>query len=275
MEKEKLEVDVDKVLRAKMPRYRKFIPNFLVRALARTIHQDELNEILEHHGHKDAVEFSIGALKDLDIKLEIKGEENIPTDRRNVVFVSNHPLGGLDGIALIEILGKRYNGNIRFLVNDILMVIPPYADIFLPVNKHGKQHRENAKLINDAYASENVIATFPAGLCSRMGKGGEIKDLQWKKGFVAKSIEYQRDVVPIFFEGHNSMFFYRFAKMRKKLGLKFNIEMIYLPSEVFKNRGSKFTVHFGKPISWKEFVGKSHQKCADEVKEIVYNLRNK
>ncbi|MDD2961842.1 MAG: 1-acyl-sn-glycerol-3-phosphate acyltransferase [Muribaculaceae bacterium] len=267
-----LQLDVNEVLRSKMPRYYRYIPKFLISKLRKIICQDGLNDLLSRFGNLKGADFSDALINDLDIKLNIEGIENIPQGNK-LIFVSNHPLGALDGIALISFLGKRYPDKFKFLVNDILLAIPTYADIFLPINKHGKQSREAALEIESAFSGDFAIATFPAGLCSRDIGKGEIKDLKWNKNFIAKSKEFQRDVVPIYFKGQNSSFFYRLAKIRKQIGLKINIEMIYLPSEIFKGREKEYTIRIGNPISWKNFDN-SHtlDKWASIVKDSVYRL---
>lgn len=267
-----MKLDVAQSLRDKMPRYWRYIPKVVVRWLANTIHQDELNDLLSRHCEKQGVEFSKAVLDDLEISLKVEGEENIPTGTHDLIFASNHPLGGLDGMALIYEIGKRYPGKFKFLVNDILMAIPTFGDVFLPVNKHGKQKRNYVKLIDEAYSSDDVLGTFPAGLCSRKIHG-KVRDLRWQKGFITKSIEYHRDVIPVYVGGRNSNFFYRLAKIRKFIGIKFNVEMIYLPSEVFKYRGKEIIIKFGEPISWRHFDDRhTPRQWASRVKKIVYQL---
>jgi 1-acyl-sn-glycerol-3-phosphate acyltransferase len=210
-----------------------------------------------------------------NIRLQIQGAENLPDPGNKCIFASNHPLGGLDGICLSSYLGNRYDRKIKYLVNDILYFIQPLQNIFVPINKHGSQGKTAAQALNEALASDAQIITFPAGLCSRK-TNGEIYDMEWKKMFITKAVEYQRDIIPVFFEAHNSGFFYRMANLRKKSGVKFNIEMLFLPRELFKAMGSTFTVYFGKPISWQTFdSSKSPQQWADWVKDIVYKTIRK
>ena len=265
-------IDIDGVLRAKTKgNYRK-IPSFFVRYLERVIRQDALNEIILRNKEKDGVEF-MRALVDNEfcVKLEIVGEKNIP-DKGRFVFASNHPLGGLDGICLSAFLGEKYGGKIKYLVNDVLLYIKNLQSIFVPINKYGPQAKHSTELINKAYESDNQIITFPAGLCSRK-TNGKICDLEWMKSFVAKSIEYERDIIPIYFDAKNSNFFYNFANIRKFLGLKFNIELIYLPGEMFKNKNQTFRIIFGQPISWKSLdKSKTHKEWAQQIKETVYVL---
>ena len=266
------QIDIKQVLRQKAPSVARKIPGFMVDYLIRTVHQDELNEILRRYHDKDGVAFMQELIGYFDLNLELVNEENIPAEGR-YIFASNHPLGGLDGICLSAIIGGRFDGKIRYLVNDLLLYLSNLRSIFVPINKHGAQGKKNAELIEKAYASDNQIITFPAGLCSRK-QNGKIQDTEWKKSFIQKAVEYRRDIVPVFFEGRNSNFFYRLANMRKALGIKMNYEMIYLPDEMFKSKHKTYSIHFGKPIPWQTFdSSRKPAEWAEGVKEIVYNLK--
>lgn len=265
-------VDVREVLRQKAPSVAGKIPGFIINYLIRIIHEEEINDILTRYHDKEGVDFMQELIGYFDLSLKIIGEENIPSDGR-YVFASNHPLGGLDGICLSAVIGRRYDGKIRYLVNDLLLYLTNLRSIFVPINKHGAQGRENARLIDEAYASDNQIVTFPAGLCSRM-IGGKIQDTEWKKSFIQKAVEYRRDIVPVYFEGRNSAFFYAVAALRKKLGIKMNYEMIYLPREMFRSRHKTFCIHFGKPVPWQTFDGsRKPSEWAGWMREQVYNLK--
>ena len=267
------QIDIQQVLRQKAPSAARKIPQFVINYLTRTIHQDELNDILRRYHDKNGVAFMQELIGYFDLHLVLENESNIPTEGR-YIFASNHPLGGLDGICLSAIIGKRFNGNIRYLVNDLLLYLTNLRSIFIPINKHGAQGKHNARLIEEAYASDNQIITFPAGLCSRK-QHGKVEDIEWKKSFIQKAVEYQRDVVPVFFDGKNSNFFYRIARLRKALGIRMNYEMIYLPDEMFKSKHKTFHIYFGRPIPWQTFTdGRKPVEWAQEVKELVYNLRN-
>jgi len=209
-------------------------------------------------------------LEELDITFKIEGLENLDKNGR-YLFASNHPLGGPDGIILISIFGKEFS-KIKFLVNDILMNIKNLSEIFIPINKHGGQAKKAALMLEDAYQSDATILTFPAGLVSRK-QNGKIEDLEWKKSFIAKSKKHKRDIVPIHIDGRNSNFFYNLANLRKFLGLKSNLEMLYLPNELFKQRGKTFTVRIGKPISYQTFdKSLSYDKWAEKMKRETYKL---
>lgn len=245
-----LNINLKKIIRTRVGGWKgKLIPGFLISALERLIHQDELNETLLATHPSEGTEFAERAYRHFNLTLETEGLDNIPDEGR-FIFVCNHPLGGLDGIGLIKVLGGIYgDAGIRFLVNDMLMNVEPLRPVFLPINKYGAQGREAARAIADAYKSDVQIIIFPAGLVSRLHADGNIRDLAWQKSFVSKAIEYGRDVIPVYFDGLNRKRFYNIARWRKRLGLKVNIEQALLPGEVCAARNRTFRVTFGKPIT--------------------------
>ncbi|MCT4603175.1 MAG: 1-acyl-sn-glycerol-3-phosphate acyltransferase [Marinifilum sp.] len=265
-----LKIDIEKVFASKSEKLAKLLPGFILRYLKRILHQDEINDFLSRNYQKQGVDFADSVLEELDIKFKIEGLENIDKNGR-YLFASNHPLGGPDGIILISIFGREFD-SIKFLVNDILMNIKNLSDVFIPINKHGGQAKAAALLLENAYQSDATILTFPAGLVSRKQKG-KIKDLEWKKSFIAKSIKHKRDIVPIHIDGRNSNFFYNLANLRKFFGLKANLEMLYLPNELYKQKGKTFTVRIGKPVSYKTFdKSLTYDKWAEKIKEETYKL---
>jgi len=263
-------IDIKKVIKGKSAKLASLLPNFIIKYLKKILHERELNEFLSVNFKKKGCDFSDAALKELNIKFDVIGIENLKHNER-YILASNHPLGGPDGMILISLFGHHF-GNIKFLVNDILMSIKNMSNVFIPINKHGKQSKEATNILETEYSSDNQILIFPAGLVSRKGKG-KIRDLQWKKSFIAKAIKHKRDIVPIFVNGNNSNFFYRLARLRKFLGIKANLEMLYLCDEFFKKRNSKFVVTIGKPISYKTLSKeKNHGQWADEIKRRTYLL---
>lgn len=265
-----LQVDLDKVIADKNPRLARLLPRFLKSYLKRIIHQDEINHVLRSFSHQTPVEFIRSTLSYMEISYRAVGLEQLPMQGR-YLFVSNHPFGGMDGMMLCDELDKRF-GSGRIIVNDILMNLKPLAPLFIPINKHGRQNSEYLRFFRDALASDDQIATFPAGLCSRR-IAGKICDTKWKHSFVKNAIESQRDIVPVFFEGGLSNFFYNLSSFRKKIGIKANIEMIYLPDEMFSQKGRHFDIHFGKPIPWQELAAStSVSRTAQQIREMVYAL---
>lgn len=243
-----IKIDLQKVLADKLGAKARWVPRWLVRRLENLVHQDEMNEMLREIYPRRGSEFCRAVIEKLQITVNVEGLENMPPrDHRRVVFCSNHPLGGLDGMALIDFVASYYGVQPLFIINDLLMAIEPLRDVFVPVNKHGRQSRETIVAIDQAMASDRPVIIFPAGLCSRR-RNGEVVDLQWQKMFASKARQWNRDVVPMRFVGQNSDSFYTWASRREKLGIKFNAEMILLPGEVFKSRGKTFTIVIAAPI---------------------------
>jgi putative hemolysin len=236
------------------------------------VHEDEFNVFFKANPHLKNLDFIEAAFNYLGVKLKIEGIENLPPKNGRYIFASNHPLGGLDGIATGYLIGKQYDGKVRFFSNDLMMNLHPMRDMFVPVNKTGAQSKEHAEQMQQLYESDNHLVTYPAGICSRKVRG-KIVDLEWKKNFISKSIQYHRDIVPIYFEGKNSNFFYNLANIRKFLHIKINIEMLYLVDEMFKQKGNEFTIRIGKPIKWETIdKSKSQSEWAEHIKKIVYSM---
>jgi putative hemolysin len=271
-----MKVDVDSVLRTRAPRYYRFMPRWLVRALERYICQDEINAVVEQTAGMTDAEFCVAALDYLDVAYRVEGLEKlraIADEPRRFTFVCNHPLGGLDGICLIDLFSRLYaprNLTPAFVVNDLLSAVEPLSHTFVPINKHGAQSREAARGVDDAFASERPLLMFPAGLCSRLNRRGQVRDLTWNKMFVQKSLEYGRTIIPLHFNGENSKFFYKFAQLRQRLGVKFNVEMIRLPREIFLGRGRRFTITVGSPVDF----GGAGSLSARQAMEMAATIRN-
>ena len=265
-----LQFDIRAILKTKAPKAH--VPGFVIRYLERIAHVKQMNAFLRKYPDLKGYEFIDRVTHEmLGCSASIEGTENIPTDDKPVIFVSNHPLGGEDGVALGSIIGRHYDGRFCYLVNDLLMNLPGLAPLCIPINKTGKQSRDFPKMVEAGFSGDKHMLMFPAGLCSRRKKG-VIRDLEWKKTFISKSVEYQRDIVPIHFGGRNSNFFYRLANFSDRF-LPFNLAMMYLVDEMYKNRHNTFRVAVGKPIPWQTFdKSKKPVEWAQWVKDIVYEL---
>jgi len=262
---EQLSINVRDILKTKAPKAK--VPGFVIKYLEKIAHQSEINEFLSVNGHLDGIDFVRKAVEYLDIELIVHGLEDLPDAR--YTFTGNHPLGGIDGMSTGLAVHDRFpDRSIKFLSNDLLSNISNLLSLFVPVNKVGNQsqHRSLPERLKEVYGSERQMVIFPAGICSRRVKG-EITELNWNKSFIQKTIESERDVVPVYFEGRNSNFFYTLANLRTFLGIKLNIEMLYLADEMFKQRGKKFNVYFGKPIPYTTFDNsKTKQEWANWVR---------
>lgn len=265
-------IDIKKIIKDKNPKLSKWIPSFIVSYLKRIFHQEEINAILHETKDLKNFEFINEIAKIFNLKFNSIGLENIPATG-GTIFVINHPLGGFDALALVhEIAGVR--PDVKFMVNDVLMNISNVEDFMVGVNKHGTKSKVSIQQLNELFASDKAVFIFPAGLVSRREKG-KVVDSEWKKTFVVRAKKFKRDVIPIHIDGELSSFFYRLSNFRKRLGLKANIEMMYLANETFKLKNKTIKITVGKPISYTSFdKSKTDLEWAAEVKDIVYRLDN-
>ena len=263
-------INIKEMFMTKNPKLARKLPGFVYRYINRIMHIDEINELLANHGNERGIEFARSMVKHFNVHETINGVENLPASGR-FIFASNHPLGGFDALLILCNIDRLLGPTVT-LVNDVLMSIPQLTPIFVPLNKHGGHSKDVIKQIHDAYASDKQILIFPSGFASRRIKG-KVRDFEWKKHFIAKSIEYQRDVIPIHVSGRNSGFCYSLANFRTFFRMKWNLEMFYLADETFGHKNQKFTITFGKPIPSTYFdKSKNAEQWAAEVRDIVYKL---
>lgn len=266
-------IDIEKILRDKMGKKARYVPRFVISWLKKIIHEDEVNRFLWENRKLEGTEWLTACVQYLDMTLDIIGAENLPDkhDGKLYTFVSNHPLGGQDGVSLGSIIGQHYDGKFRYLVNDLLLNLPGLKPVSIGINKTGRQSRDFPRMVEAGFNSDNHLLMFPAGLNSRK-INGEIHDLPWKKTFITKSVETHRDVVPIHFSGRNSKRFYRIAKFSDRW-LPFNLAMLFLVDEMYRNVGKTFRITIGKPIPWQTFnKTKSPMEWAKFVEDRVYGL---
>ena len=264
-------IDIKEVIREKNPALAKMMPGFVVSFMKRLVHEEEINRIIHDYRDYYGLDFVRHILDDMKVSYTMEGLKQVPVSGR-YIFASNHPLGGFDGLVLMDAIGTMFS-EIRFIVNDILLNIKNFAPVFVPVNKHGRQSAEYARKIDETYSSQAQVLYFPAGLCSRKIKG-KITDPKWNKNFIQKAIHYQRDIVPVFFEGHNSNFFYNLANLRKKFGIKANLEMVFLVDEFFRQKGRHLLLKFGTPIAYNTFgKTKDFNYWTERIREKVYSLQ--
>ena len=268
-----LQFDIRAILKRKAPNAK--VPGFIVRYLERITHIRQMNAFLRKYPDLRGYDFiRLVISEELGCSATIEGAENIPADGKPVIFVSNHPLGGLDGMIIAQLIHQTRRNQLKVIVNELLMFMEPIADLWAPVNKVGRLSREQAEQQQRMWESGVDVLTFPAGACSRLQRIGskwQICDLEWHKNFVQRAREYQRDIVPVYFEGRNSNFFYALAYIRKLLHIKLNIEMLYLVDEMYGAHGKHFKVHVLPPVPYSTFdTSRTPAQWAEYVKSIVY-----
>lgn len=262
-------IDVAKILKEKVPHVERWLPGFTINWLKRKLHEDDINAAMAIMKDLYGLEFNAKALEILGAKIETVNQHHVPTDQR-IIVASNHPLGGLDGMALINAVGQ-IRPDVRFLVNDVLKNLKNFGDVFVGVNKIGSNSAKSLRSMDEVLRTDDAVLIFPAGLVSRK-QDGLIRDLEWKKSFVTQAIDHKRLIVPTYIEGENSKFFYNFANVRKRIGIKGNIEMLFLPDEMFKQKGQTVRIHFSKPFDAALLdSNKSHRDWAKLIKQFIYS----
>lgn len=265
-------IDVKRLIISKNKNLLKWIPGFVIRWIEKIIHQDEVNDFMTRQKGKDSFGFSKGLVEDFNLTLNLRGMEHIPKMDQSCIFASNHPLGGLDAIAIIHLF-REVRPDIRFIVNDLLMGVKNLEDKFIGVNLVGKNAVQSLQKVEEQFASDTATFLFPAGLVSRK-IDGKIEDLEWKKTFISKAKKYSKPVVPIYIDGRLTDRFYRLANLRKFLGVKLNFEMFYLVDELFKQKNVTIDIVIGESIDPEVFTkGKTDKEWAEWVKQKVYQLK--
>ncbi len=266
-------IDIRKIIGDKNPRLLKLLPNFIIRYIQRILHEKDVNEVILHNKDNHNQDFCQAVIDRFNIQLEVQGIENVPVTG-GVTLAMNHPLGGMDAMALVTAL-KNQRTDLKFIVNDILLHLESMQGMFVGVNKHGRNSNSNLLKIDEIFSTGSAVCIFPAGLVSRK-INGKVEDLEWKKTFVSLSIKHNQPIVPVFIDGKLSNFFYRLAKFRKAVGIKANIEMFFLVDELFKQENAKMKLTFGKPIYPETLTkSKSTKDWANEIRHQVYSYSEK
>jgi 1-acyl-sn-glycerol-3-phosphate acyltransferase len=272
MNESKKIIDVRKVIHDKNPKLLKRMPRFIVRYFQKILHEKDVNEFVYEHRNDSPIEFCLSVMRKFNIDVKYKGLDNIPS-KGGAVLAVNHPLGGMDAMALVTVLHK-IRTDIKFVVNDVLMHLENLRPIFVGVNKHGGNAATSLQKVDKTFASDQLLCIFPAGLVSRK-ENGQVQDLKWRKTFVSRSKKYKKKIIPVYIEGELTNFFYNLYTIRKKLGIKANIEMLYLVNELYKQHDKKITIIFGKSMDSAKFdANKTDDEWAQYVKDKVYQLKD-
>ena len=255
---------------SKNPKLLKRLPGFIIRYLKRILHQREVNQIIHENKDLVGVDFCHQLINRFQLDVVLKRIENAPKEG-GVIFVCNHPLGGMDAIALVHRF-HEYRPDMKFIVNDLLLNLKNLKGLFVGVNKHGATALRSLQNVDKLFNSDKAVFVFPAGLVSRK-IDGKIQDVDWKKTFITRAKKYNQPIIPVYIEGRLSNFFYGFARFRERLGIKVNIEMLYLVNELFKQKKRRIEIRFGEAISPAELdKSKNDRQWAAEIRQRCYNL---
>jgi len=267
-------VDIATVLKTSDSKLLKNLPKFVVKRISRIIREKELNEIHLKYCKYWGIDYVKQLLfNEFNIKITVKGKENVDKTKRNV-FIANHPLGGLDALAMLTVVYDIHE-NVISPSNQLFEYVPNLRPLLLGLNVFGQNTKETAKAMDKLFESDNPILIFPSGEVSR-NIDGKIQDTEWKKTFLTKSVAYEREIVPVYISEVNSKKFYRTAKIRKSLGIKSYLETILLPQEMLKKRNSHLEIIIGKPVSYSQIKNSKLKKheWVQKFRETVYSLGN-
>jgi putative hemolysin len=265
-------IDIEGAIQEKSPSLYPILPSFVIRMIRDGIvHEKVLNQIMLDYKDKKDFEFCKAVTQRYNVQVISKGTENIPLEG-GAIFAANHPLGGMDAMAIMESI-SGYRSDVKFLVNDLLLRVHNLRGLFVGVNLFGATPRENIRRVDQLFASDNAVFIFPSGKVSRMTKHRTVRDLDWKKTFITKAKKHQKPIVPVHISGRLSPKFYFIARLRKLLGIKLNLEMLFLAEEMLKQKGRSITITYGEPI-WPDQLtkDKTDDQWAYEIKNTVYKL---
>jgi hypothetical protein len=270
MDKSEKTIDIEKAIRSSKSGFVRSLPRFVVVFIEKLIRQDEMNEVIYRNRDLTGVPFVNNVLKDWNVKIRIKGSENVPPSGR-FVFVANHPVGGMDALSFLSTIYSFFP-DVVSPSNELFNYIPNLHPVILGVNVFGTNTKDTVNSFNRLFESDSQIMIFPAGIVSRRVKG-VISDPPWQKTFVTKTVQFKRDIIPVHISGRNSNLFYTVDRLRKFLGIKMSIEIILLPREMHHQRNSTVTITIGKPIPWQSITPeKNHNEWAGSIKKLVYDL---
>ncbi len=254
-------------------RYKGWVPGVVLGLLEKLVRQDELNRLMQLQDYVDGVDMSNRLLEALSLSVTLVGKERLPSPDERVIFACNHPLGGADGIVLTAVLGNLYRKKFHVMVTDLLMQVWQMSDVFVPINQYGSQSRNSQKSLAEALEGDAQVLTFPSGAVSRVSESGRIEDREWRPSFAKLARRYERDIVPLFFEGQNSKSFYRTEQIRSALGIKFNIGTVLLPKEFLGAKGKHFKIYVGERVPFSEVpVGSDVKSFASELHDLIYTF---
>ena len=175
--------------------------------LGMLLYKQRFEQFEQDHPHLTGFDFVEAVLRYFDFHIRLRESERarIPSTGKAVI-VANHPIGSLDGIALLHLV-RQVRPDVKVVANDILMAIQPLSEVLLPVdNMGGRTARQSLMEIKQHLSSEGALIIFPAGEVSRLGAKG-VKDGPWSAGFVKIAAAASAPILPIFVKGRNSLFF--------------------------------------------------------------------
>lgn len=214
--------------------------------LKRLFHENEVNQFLEKNKDSVGFEFIDRVLDHFNFSYQVSqvDRRNIPAIGR-VMIIANHPLGALDGLALLRLIGE-IRPDVKIVANDLLMSLDGLKSLVLPVdNMGGKTGRQQLKAIMNSLHNDEAVIIFPAGEVSRISPSG-VKDQRWNENYLKLAKKTNSPILPVHIGGRNSMMFYTSSILYRPLST------IQLPNEMFRQRNRKIPMQVGQAIPIQE-----------------------
>ncbi|WP_019557889.1 lysophospholipid acyltransferase family protein [Thiomicrorhabdus arctica] len=263
-------INIEKTLSHKHPDFEKKTgAKLFLKLLKRLLHEDEINQFIQTNQHLKGFAFLEHVLDHFNFSYQINNRDfnNIPSEGR-VIIVANHPIGSLDGLALLKLV-RSVRPDVSIVTNELLSHIDPLDSLFLSVDNMsaGAQHKSQFKAMLSALKSDQAVIIFPSGEVSRIRPNG-VRDGAWKAGFLKLAEKTKSPVLPIYIDAQNSALFYALSAIYKPLGT------LMLVQEMFKQSHQEIQFHISKPIPWKSIAKSEHKgkKLANEFRKYLYRL---
>lgn len=240
----------------------------LSRFLSFLFYESRFQQFGRDYPHLQGFDFVDATLRYFDFTLRLRDSERarIPASGR-VVIAANHPIGSLDGLALLNLV-RQVRPDVKVVANDLLTAIDPLHPVLLPVNNmSGSTARQNLRNIRAHLEADGALIIFPAGEVSRFGPKG-VRDGEWQSGFVKIARATRSPVLPIFVAGRNSLFFYSLSFLARPLST------LWLVREMFKQSHNAVDARVGNPIPYDHYgsLDVSAGKLAQMFRKHVYRM---
>uniref|UniRef100_Q31E12 L-ornithine N(alpha)-acyltransferase n=1 Tax=Hydrogenovibrio crunogenus (strain DSM 25203 / XCL-2) TaxID=317025 RepID=Q31E12_HYDCU len=218
----------------------------LISFLQKLTFEKEINQFIEENKHLRGFAFLDKSLEHYNFTYQVNNRSfnNIPADGR-VIIVANHPIGSLDGLALLKFI-RSIRPDVRVVANQLLAQVKPFQSLFLTIDNMSSQasHKAHFKAMISALENEEAVIIFPAGEVSRIRPNG-VRDSAWKTGFLKLAKKTQSPIVPVYIDARNSALFYGLSTLYKPLGT------LMLVKEMFNKNDQQIAFHVGSPVPWK------------------------
>ncbi|MDX7845295.1 GNAT family N-acyltransferase [Aeromonas caviae] len=260
--------DVDTLLGQHLPRLasQPLLRPLMRQGLSWLLHEEAFTRFAMRHPHLRGLDFVEQALTELhfDYRVSEAELEHIPASGR-VILVANHPIGSLDGLALLRLIG-RIRPDVKIVANQVLAQLAPLRPLLLPVdNLGGKTDRQAILAMNEHLAADGALVIFPAGEVSRLGPKG-VKDGPWQAGFIKLAQRSRTPLVPIHLGGRNSLWFYLASWLNKPASA------LLLVRQLFRQQGRTLPVTIGARIPLASFQELPAKTAARLVRGHLYRI---